>query len=405
MEDIRDEARQMNKGGTGLLKRLKHQAYPIISRYSIHSTLVEGKLKNTDERFRCMFVENNNLMAYMLPRMYGEAPVILKKRRIFTPLLKRFVATCSRSVDMCVAVLPLRHHSEFAGSARFKSQMLIRSFIDTSGGPEEVRRQFRDNKRRFYNKMDKNPTFSCRISRDVKDFELFYNEIHVPHIRKRFEDLADLDSYERMKESFLKGFLLLIDEGDTTVAGVLCTIENDTLFFRRTGILNGDEDYIKRGASSAKYYFTLKYALEHGISKVDLMRSRPFFNDGVYVTKRKWGARIYPDDESGSWVFFFIPECSRRVATLFEMNPLIVFKEDRMYALVGWNNKDAPSEKDKKELIQKYYSPGLDGLILLQTHREDPILVPFTCQEHAIAPLERSPALKTFLPEPAGNIP
>jgi hypothetical protein len=387
MENIRDAAEQANNDITSLIKKLKHKAYPMVSRYFIRAALVEGRLKNTDETFRCMFVENNNLMAYMLPRMYRENPVVLKRWRIWTPLLKRVVDTWSRSIDMCVAVVPLGRHPEFMGSAKFRGQMLIRSFINTSGGPEEVKRQLRDNKRRFYNKMEKNPTFSCRISRDLKDFDLFYYEMHVPHIQKRFEGLADLDSYERMKEFFLAGFLLLIQEGNTTVAGVLCTIENDTLFFRRTGILNGDEEYIKRGASSAKYYFTLKYALDHGIPKVDLMRSRPFFNDGVYNTKRKWGARVYPDDESRSWVLFFIPECSRKVASLFETNPLVIFNGDRMYGLVGWKGEDQPSAKDVEEFTQRYCSPGLDGLMLLRPDREDPVLIPFAGQEYEAKPL------------------
>jgi hypothetical protein len=46
-----------------------------------------------------------------------------------------------------------------------------------------------------------------------------------------------------------------------------------------------------------------------------------------------------------------------------------------MYGLVGWNNEDGPSAKDEGELVQKYYSPGLDGLMLLQAHRDDPILI------------------------------
>ena len=359
----------MNK--TGVINKLKSKAYPLVSRYWIHAALVEGKLKNTDEVFRCLFVENNNLMTYMLPRMYGEASVVLRTWRIWTPLLKNVLNTYSRSVDMAIAVLPLGYRAEFEESATFKSQMLIRSFIDTSGGPEEVRKHLRDNKRRFYNKMDKNPTFSCRISKDLKDFDLFYNEMHVPHTQKRFEDLAYLDPYEQIQDWFLRGFLLLIEEGNMTVAGVLCTIDNDVLVFRRTGVLNGDEEYVKRGASSAQYYFTLKFALEHGIPRVDLMRSRPFFNDGVYNTKRKWGAEIYPDDVTRSWVFFFIIEYSRKVASLFEMNPLIVFKEDKMYGLVGWNNQNPPSAKDEKELIQKYFSPGLNGLILVQPHSEN----------------------------------
>lgn len=358
---------------TSLMYKLKYKAYPLLSRYWIRTTLVEGKLKNTNEVFRCMFVENNTLMLYMIPRMYGEAPVILKKSRIWIPLLKKILNTYSKSIDMAVVVLPSEYRGRLKESANFKNQMLIRSFIDTSGGPEEVIKQFRDNKRRFYNKMDKKPTFSYRVSKDLKDFDHFYHEMHVPHIQKQFEELAELDSYERMKDVFLNGFLLLIEEKNVAVAGVLCTIDNDVLVFRRTGVLNGDEEYVKRGASSAQYYFTLKFALEHGIPKIDLMRSRPFFNDGVYNTKRKWGATVYPDDEAGSWVYYFIPRYSDKMANFFEINPLIINIENKMYGLVGWGHKDPPSKKDEKKLNDKYYSPGLDGLILIQPYSEDSV--------------------------------
>jgi predicted N-acyltransferase len=219
--------------------------------------------------------------------------------------------------------------------------------------------------------MDRNPNFSCRVSNDLKDFDFFYNEMHVPHIQKRFGDLSELDPYDEMKDSFLKGLLLLIEEGDKSVAGGLCVIQNDTLFMRRGGVLHGNEEYLKRGASAAGYYFTLKYALAHGISKVDLLRSRPFLNDGVYRMKREWGATVYPNDESGSWVFFFVPQYSPKVANFFEINPLIVHKENRLYGLVGWGDEDPLSKKDEKQLNDKYYSPGLNGLILIQPHSEN----------------------------------
>lgn len=361
-----------------LISELKCQVYPAVWRYFSHATLVEGNLKNTEEIFRCLFVESTNLMGYMLPRMYQEESlVVLKKWRIWIPSLQKTLKDYSNSIDMCVAVLPLRYEPEFRKLARFKSQMLICSFIDTSGGWEEVRKRFQHNKRQFCNKMDKKPTFSCRMSKDLKNFDFFYNEMYAAHTQKRFEDLADLDSYDQMKDSFLKGFLLLIEEENKSVAGVLCEIQNSTLFARRTGILNGEEEYVRRGASSAEYYFALKFALEHGISKVDLLRSRPFFNDGVYNTKRKWGATVCLDPQSQSWVFFFIPECSKKVVTFFEINPMIIHEDGKLYGLVGWNSKNTLSEKDEKEFTVKYYSPGLNGLMLIQPHSQDLIQIPF----------------------------
>jgi len=354
------------------------KVYPVVSRYSSHAALVEGKLKNTGDTFRCLFVENTDLMGYVLPHTYREPPVVLKTWRVWVPFIRKVLKSYSDSIDMCVAVLPLKCEPAFRKLIHFKSQILVCSFIDTSCGREVVRKRLQHDKRQFSNKMDRKPIFACRISKDMKDFDFFYTEMYVPHIQKRFEDLADLDSYDQMRGSFLRGFLLVIEEGKKSVAGVLCEIENDTLIARRTGVLHGDEEYIKRGASSAEYYFALKFALEHGLSRVDLLRSRPFFNDGVYSTKRKWGATVYPDRQSESWVFFFIPTYSKQIANFFAINPVIIHKEDRMYGLVGWNNENPPSAKDNKELGEKYYSPGLAGLMVIQPHSEEPILVPFT---------------------------
>jgi hypothetical protein len=280
--------------------------------------------------------------------------------------LKTILKTYSDTLDMCIAVLPAGYGPNVKGMVNFKGDMLIRSFIDTSAGPDKVKKQLRDNKKRFFNRMDEDPVFSCRVSNDIKDFDLFYARMHVPHVQKRFQDLADLDSYEYMRDFFVKGFLLLIEEGSKAVAGVLCNVENNTLFFRRTGVLDGNDEYVKRGASSAQYYFTLKYALENDIPKVDLMRTRPFFDDGVYITKRKWGAEVYADNETRSSVFFFIPRVSGKVVKFFENNPMIIHRKNKLYGLVGWSEGGAFLSKDEKILHKKYYSPGLKGFVVIQ---------------------------------------
>ncbi len=72
-------------------------------RYSSHATLVEGKLKNTGDTFRCLFVENTDLMSYILPRAYREPPVVLRTWRLWVPFIHRVLKTF-QSIVMCVAV-------------------------------------------------------------------------------------------------------------------------------------------------------------------------------------------------------------------------------------------------------------------------------------------------------------
>lgn len=356
----------------GIIRQLRASIYPTWSRYFSHCTLMEGKLKGTEESFRCLFVENAALAEYIIPRMYGQAPAMLRRSRIWTPRLRTILKTYSNAIDMCIAVLPAGYDPDVKGLVSFKSDMLIGSSIDTSGGPEKIRQRLRLNKKRFCKKMDKNPAFSCRVSTDVEDLYGFYTRMYVPHVRRRFRDLADVDSYEQMQNVFQKGFLLLLDDGSKIVAGALCNVENHTLFVRRTGILDSDDYYIKRGASSAQYYFALKYALENDIAKVDLLGTRPFFHDGVYITKRKWGAEVYLDNESKSSVFFFIPRISSKVAKFFENNPLIIHRGKNLYGLVGTTDDTVLSAEDEKRLHQKYYSPGLKGFVIIRPGSQNP---------------------------------
>ncbi len=358
------------EGTMNTATRIRSTFYPAMSAFVSHATLVEGNLRDTGETFRCLFVENENLMGYMVSRMYRKPPVVLKKWRAWIPGLKKTVDSFSPSVDMAVAVLPRRYESILEGIASFKSQAFVCSSIDTTGNWSDVKGRFQHNKRQFSNRMDRQATFSCRISKDLKDLDLFYNDMYVPHLRNKFQSLAYIDSYEEIKNMFLQGFLLLIEEGDQSVAGVLCDIRHNTLICRRTGILHGNETYIRKGASSAQYYYSLRFALEQGLSTVDLLRSRPFLNDGVYNTKRRWGARISPDTRSDTWVFFFIPWYSRKVVSFFESNPTISFIDNKMYGMVGWNRLNSPSARDHTKFINRYYAPGLDGLLLVRPDSE-----------------------------------
>jgi hypothetical protein len=121
----------------------------------------------------------------------------------------------------------------------------------------------------------------------------------------------------------------------------------------------------------------LKYALENGLSKVDLLRSRPFLNDGVYTTKRKWGAMVCPNQESDAWAFFFIPRCTEKIISFFEANPMISCKDDKMYGVIGWGNAEPPSEKEHAKFTDQYYSPGLEGLVLVRPDPQEPVRIDF----------------------------
>lgn len=356
------------------LKALKGAIYPMASQYVSHATLVEGVLKNSNHVFRCLFVENSNLMSYVTERTYVESPRVLRHWRAWIPSVDKVLTNDPGEFDLCIAVLPKKYDVTFKEICAFKGDECVGQMIDISGTLDEIKKNFHKKKRQISNNLIPNSGLTYRISNDVKDFNLFYHQMFLPLMQNKHGENATIESYEEMMQHFQQGFLLLVLNGDQAVAGALCLVKDNALVFRRSGVLHGDEAYMKMGAQHALYLFNMIHAKELGLAFVDTMKSTSVMNDGVYRTKREWGAAVYPDDESESWVYSFIPRYTEKIAAFFESNPMIVHTAEGLCGLVGVNGPIAEQEKD---LQKKYYAPGLKGLLVLTPDSEKVLKVPF----------------------------
>lgn len=349
----------------GLVSNIKSSFYSKASQYLCRAALVEGHLKDTGASFRCLFVGHSRFANYLMQKMYVQPLHILRKRIIWIPSLKKIIKKSSNDFDMCVAVLPLRYEKILKGFYEFKSQRYVRQIIDTSGSWEEISQRFNKRKRQYTNNLPLKYNLWYRISHDLNDFDFFYHSMHTSHIKKKYGDLSDIDSYEDMKTYFLKGFVLFVTKDDQPVAGALCLIQGSTLIYRRSGFLAEDEHQFKDNIQTILYYFVLLFAKNKNLANVDTMKSSSFLNDGVYRHKREWGAAVHQDDESDSWVYFFPQKHSAKVVDFFKHNPLIIFTDSGLCGLLGWDSEMEFSSDNYEDLIKKYYAPGIDRMMLL----------------------------------------
>jgi hypothetical protein len=340
-----------------------------------HATLAEGLLKGTNLPFRCLFVDDTSLSDYMMPRIYSEMPKIVKRWRIYVPTVKKMLQSTSTEIDMCIAVLPLSWESDFAQLPGFKTQEWVTQIIDLDDNlhlrNHRVRKTYHDAER-----MIRKYNISSRVSRDLKDFEIFYYRMYLPLMEKQFGELFNREPYEDMQRIFQAGHLMQILQGDEVVACSLLFVKGDTLFGRRMGVLDARDDLIKKGIQSPIYYFGIHYAIEHDLKKHHVMTSRPFLSDGVYAHKRSWGATVYPFDESETWVYFLVPSKTEKTVRFFEKNPMIVHTGEGLAGLLGCDAKELNVEQ-KKEMMRKYHSPGLKGLLLLNSSSACPVEMNF----------------------------
>ena len=363
-----------------VLKTLKQKLTRQAVKYVGRATLAEGSLKGSQVPFRCLIVGGTLFSGYLLVQIFGQSVTVVERRRIWIPSLKWLAKDPRPELDLIIAILPQRYREEFRGIYDFCGPRDVKQVVKITGSWEGVRKQFHRRKRQIANQLELSQEFTCRISNDPKDFELFYHRMFVPHIKIQFGSYADIDSYEEMRKSFESGFLLLLMSEGRAVVGYLCSIQDGVMSHRRTGVLEGDERYIRSGAQTALSYFQIRLACERGLRAVNLMMSNPFLNDGVYRSKREWGAEVSAATEDAhgeSFLAYFIPRASEKIASFFERNPAIVWGEKGLMGVVGTEGDGKLTEEMKKSLLKKYYAPGLQGLMKLTPKSKTAVELPF----------------------------
>jgi hypothetical protein len=357
-------------------KLRKSAAYEKVSRHFRYATLVEGLLQNDHFPFRCLFVDNSSLTEYLLPKIFETEPRILKKWIIWVPSLKKLLKDQLSHLDMCIAVLPLQWETKFHGLYDYRAQGWVRQVIDISDSEHPNQERAERSLRKTEKQINKHG-FSYRITNDLEGFNFFYYKMYLPLIKKKFGALSEIEPYEDMRKIFLTGHLLQVIQDGKVIAGSVNIVTEEGLIGRRIGVLDGREDLTKIGAQSVIYYFAICYSRTHGIKKLDLLGSLPFFKDGVYSYKRDWGASVYPFDESNTWVYFFNPRYSEKTVSFFRNNPLIIQTNTGLTGLVGLENGSELSDVTKKDLVKRFYAPGLQGLQLLVPHSRIPVGLSF----------------------------
>jgi hypothetical protein len=347
------------------INSMKKMLYNIASQYISRATLIEGQIKNSNKLFRLLFIGNSNFINYVTKSTFSGRSRVLKRSIVWIPALDKIVINNSGEYDICISVIPKMYDERFKEVYNYKTNVCIGQIIDVAGTIEEIKQHFHGKKRQISNSIISKFKFTYRISKDLKDFELFYNNMFLPLIKNRYGDNAIIESYEEMKRYFLKGFLLLVLSGNQAVAGVLCLVKDNALIMRRTGALDADDMYIKNGAQNALYLFAIFQAKELGLELVDTMLSVSIMNNGVYRTKREWGAAVYPDIESETWVYFFIPKNSAQLAEFFEINPFIVHTKNGLSGLVGFNENSSCLDEKFNEIKKKYYAGGINNIIVI----------------------------------------
>lgn len=277
---------------------------------------------------KVIYITSSVISPYIVERICKNA-TITKGEKIYLWELRKFI-------DQHDAVLIDMHRSfaRFFNDA-FLIPPYVRQVLELNKPIEEITKKNRD--------LKKIKKYQYEVFTDLDSLKFFYEKMHVPYIRKRFANSAQIKNFNEFKKTLSNGELLLIKIDDKFVSGVLCEMKGGVYYWLRVGAL--DESYVKEGALSAAYYFGIIRAKEKNAKGIDFGMSRPFLSDGVLRHKRKWGARICED------------KSLKRILYLKNAvkEPFICIENKKLKAVLF-------SDKDK--FIKEYNNAGLEFKIV-----------------------------------------
>ncbi len=167
---------------------------------------------------------------------------------------------------------------------------------------------------------------SYEVTNNPRDFEHFYETMHVPYIKNRHGAESMFLSRKRIQKIFKESTLILLKKDNEVIAGDLLEQTSRGAALRLTGIKDGNLDYLRYGAGVALYYFGILEAQKRGYKKINIGGTTPFLSDGLTRFKSFINAKIVPNtylSKKCLWMMFL--KDSAALENFFVKNPVVYY--------------------------------------------------------------------------------
>lgn len=203
-----------------------------------------------------------------------------------------------------------------------------------------------------------------RVTREIADFDDFYDRMYVPYVAHAHGDSAVIAPHEAMRANFKDCELLLVLQEGNSIAGMLISYSQATPRLCSMGIRDANRDFVRDGAIGALYHFSLRYLQEKGFGKVNLGLSRSFLLDGVLRYKKKLGLRL--SRAGKEWFAVRVLEDSEVARRLLRETPVVFESDGALYGAVFADAKADPfSDEDFERLDKQFFMEGLSRLLVV----------------------------------------
>jgi hypothetical protein len=328
-----------------------------------------GKGKNTEADIKVLYITSCKVAPYFISRLFEFTPELTFKKKVFLWKLKCTIEEQSKNIDIVMIDMHKFIKYFFKLEKAFLIPVWIKQVLDINKPLDEIINGFRKNTKLTDLRRIRKSGYSYDIFSDLDSLKLFYEKMHMPYIKSRYTDQAEIDDFDVVKKKFKNGELLFIKSNGEYVAAVLCVKKQGCYYWDRIGILNGDEEILKKGALAALLYFAIIRAKNENMKTIDFGNSRPFLSNGVLHYKRKWGSQVCQDKNIKRLIYLLVNK-SKNIAPIFTEQPFLFVEKDKLKAVVFLNGEIKDAEFDINYLIEKFYSPGIASFKVVDLEKE-----------------------------------
>ena len=344
------------------IRRLKTLAFQL--RLPVY--MITGLEKTSGEHIRFLFVGRKTFPFFLNDLFFTSVPHVEQLGKVSVWRLQKLNCFFSFDIDAVLVSCDKFYLKWLLKADMYVYPHLVDMILDCSPGSKQIFNDLSRDTEKEIKKVKKHG-YSFEITSDINKISMFYYDMYLPTVSNRIgkTDMY-IPSFLSLRYLCEMGYklMLVVSEGKYVCGGFFYH-NKDVLVLKYSGVLNGNVDYIKKRAHSAVYYFLILFALDRQIKKIDFGGARPFFYNGLFRYKKKWGMMVKPSSLVPE--VFGLQIVNNIVMRRFLIhNPFIGISENNELIGYVFVDKKTFNDGDKKRYETLVDVPGVSTIRFIQ---------------------------------------
>jgi hypothetical protein len=354
----------------------------VLSQIRLTAYSLRGVERKGGRNMTLLVLGNRRSWPYLAKTVFSRLDGQVKTGRVFIWRVRRYLESRTTKPDLAVVHADELYGRLWRKAVRARLPEWVTFRFDLSLPLERTwelagNKNLRENLRRI-----RQGGFAYETTTDPARFESFYHDMYLPFIPGRFGVSTEWVGPRFMKLFFDGGLLLLVYKEGEPVSGSVIVTRHRGAKAMVIGVKSGSEDLVRSGALAACYYFTVLWAKENGLRSVDFGECRPFFDDGLFYFKKRWGMELgrYPHRRNvfGIWAGPLTPAG----LDFLEGNPFVVQGRNGLEGRVLAGMARPLSMEGLRRILRSYLVPGLDKLVVVSVRGFESGVEEFAADAH-----------------------